>query len=118
MEGRRPTMDEAILSLRKATSLSATPIFITLGSLLYVSLAFFGVGPASLQGLAATLLLGSLLAALLVTSLLPNTYKPFYRLFKGFNVWLLRPRKKEAKRMVDNPRSAEPQEATYIGIND
>lgn len=112
------SMDDMILSLRKATSLSATPILITFGAVLYVGLAFFGVGPSGLQGMAAALLLGSLFASLLVTSLLPNTYKPFYRLFKGFNIWLLRPRKKVGKRVVDNPRSAEPQEATYIGIND
>jgi preprotein translocase subunit SecF len=112
------SVDEVILSLRKATSLSATPIFVGLGGLLYVGLAFFGVGPSGLQGMAAALLLGTLFAALLVTSLLPNTFKPFYRLFKGFNIWLLRPRKKAGKRVIDNGRSSEPQEATYIGIND
>lgn len=112
------SVDDVILSLRKATSLSATPIFIGLGGLVYVGLAFFGVGPSGLQGMAAALLIGTLFAALLVTSLLPNTFKPFYRLFKGFNVWLLRPRRKAGKRVVENTRSSEPQEATYIGIND
>ena len=112
------SIDQVILSLRKATSLSATPIFVGLGGLLYVGLAFFGIGPSGLQGMAAALLLGTLFAALLVTSLLPNTFKPFYRLFKGFNIWLLRPRKKAGKRVIDNGRSSEPQEATYIGIND
>ncbi len=116
-KGQGLATDDVILSLRKATSYSATIIFVTMGVWLYVGLAFFGVGPSGLQGLFASVLVGSLFLGLLVTSLLPNTFKPFYRLFKGFNVWLLRPRKR-SRRVVETTRSAEPQEATYIGIND
>lgn len=118
VKDRSMTVDDVILSLRKSTSLSATMIFVPLGVFVYVGLAFFGVGPTPLQGLFAAILIGSLLVGLLVTSLVPNTYKPFYRLFKGFNVWLLRPRKATSRRVVETARSSEPQEATYIGIND
>jgi hypothetical protein len=53
--------------------------------------------------------------------MIPATFKPFHRLFKGVNAWLSFdwiPAKTKAGKSSTSERNNEPQEATYIGIND
>jgi preprotein translocase subunit SecD len=119
VQDRTITLDDVGIALKKATSQSASFIFLSLTSLVYVSLAFFGVGPSVLQGMFAALLLGVGLTALLVTAMIPSVYKPLYRFAQSLQKLLFVPRvSKKQSKVVEEVRSAEPQEATYIGIND
>ena len=118
---RALTQDDFTLSLKKASSQSAGSIFLTLLTLVYLGLTFLAIGPGPLQAMFAALLLGGAFLALFTTAILPATFKPFYRFFKGFNRslsfnWLTRRGAKVAQE--PSKRSSEPQEATFIGIND
>ena len=118
---RRIGIDDSTLALKKASSQSASMIFLTALALVYPGLTFLAIGPGALQGLFSALLLGSALAALFITAIIPATFKPFYRLFKGVNAWLSFdwvPAKTKSDKTSNAERSNEPQEATYIGIND
>jgi hypothetical protein len=115
------TMDDFTMALKKASSQSAAIIFLTCLALVYPGLTFLAIGPGALQGLFSAILLGSGFIALFVTAIIPATYKPFYRFFKGFNNlltfdWI--PAKTKQAKATSSERSNEPQEATYIGIND
>ena len=115
------TIDDSTLALKKASSQSASMIFLTALALVYPGLTFLAIGPGALQGLFSALLLGSALTALFITAIIPATFKPFYRLFKGVNRWLTFdwiPSKNKLGKPSISERSNEPQEATYIGIND
>jgi preprotein translocase subunit SecD len=121
IKDRPVTIDETTLALKKASSQSAAMIFLTGLALVYPGLTFLAIGPGALQGLFAAILLGSALAALFITAMIPATFKPFYRLFKGVNAWLSFawiPAKTKSGKSSTSERSNEPQEATYIGIND
>ncbi len=121
IKDRPVTIDETTLALKKASSQSAAMIFLTGLALVYPGLTFLAIGPGALQGLFAAILLGSALAALFITAMIPATFKPFHRLFKGVNAWLSFdwiPAKTKAGKSTTSERSNEPQEATYIGIND
>ena len=121
IKDRRIGIDDSTLALKKASSQSASMIFLTALALVYPGLTFLAIGPGALQGLFSALLLGSALAALFITAIIPATFKPFYRLFKGVNAWLSFdwvPAKTKSDKTSNTERSNEPQEATYIGIND
>jgi preprotein translocase subunit SecD len=121
IKDRPVTIDETTLALKKASSQSAAMIFLIGLALVYPGLTFLAIGPGALQGLFAAILLGSALAALFITAMIPATFKPFHRLFKGVNAWLSFdwiPAKTKAGKSTTSERSNEPQEATYIGIND
>jgi preprotein translocase subunit SecD len=118
---RKLTMDDFTMALKKASSQSAALIFLTSLALVYPGLTFLAIGPGAFQGLFAAMLLGSGFIALFVTAIIPATYKPFYRLFKGLNQFLSFdwiPAKPNQAKTSTSERSSEPQEATYIGIND
>jgi preprotein translocase subunit SecF len=121
IKDRPITIDDSTLALKKASSQSAAMIFLTGLALVYPGLTFLAMGPGALQGLFSALLLGSSLAALFITAMIPATFKPFHRLFKGVNAWLSFdwiPSKTKSGKPSVSERSNEPQEATYIGIND
>ena len=121
IKDRPITIDDSTLALKKASSQSAAIIFLTGLALVYPGLTFLAIGPGALQGLFSALLLGSALAALFITAMIPATFKPFHRLFKGVNAWLSFdwiPSKTKSGKPSVSERSNEPQEATYIGIND
>ncbi len=119
IKDRKVIVDDYTLAIKKATSQSASFIFVTLLTLLYPSLTFIGIGPSPLQGLFAAVLVGVALTALFVTAIVPISFKPFYQLFKGLNGWITLPVRKNAKRSATTTnRSNEPQESTFIGIND
>jgi preprotein translocase subunit SecD len=119
IKDRKLVIDDYTLAIKKATSQSASFIFVTLLTLLYPSLTFLGIGPSPLQGLFASVLVGVAFTALFVTGIVPISFKPFYQLFKGVNILFTFPVRKNSKRVSSGPtRSNEPQESTFIGIND
>ena len=118
---RPASLDEFTLSLKKASSQLAAPIFLTVLALVYPGLTYLALGPGALQGLFAAILLGSAMVALFITAIIPAVFKSIYRLFSGLNQslsfeWL--PKRKQKLQAEQTTRSTEPQEATYIGIND
>ncbi len=115
------SIDGYTLALKKASSQIAAPIFLTVLSLVYPGLTFLALGPGELQGLFAAILLGSAMVALFTTAIIPAVFKPIYRIFTGLNQslsfeWL--PKGKAKLKPEQTNRITEPQEATYIGIND
>lgn len=118
---RPASIDDFTLSLKKASSQLAAPIFLTVLALVYPGLTYLALGPGALQGLFAAILLGSAMVALFTTAIIPAVFKPIFKLFSGLNQtlsfeWL--PKRKAKLKFEETTRSTEPQEATYIGIND
>jgi hypothetical protein len=118
---RPASIDDFTLSLKKASSQLAAPIFLTVLALVYPGLTYLALGPGALQGLFAAILLGSAMVALFTTAIIPAVFKPIFKLFSGLNQtlsfeWL--PKRKAKLKSEETTRSTEPQEATYIGIND
>lgn len=118
---RPASIDDFTLSLKKASSQIAAPIFLTVLGLVYPGLTYLALGPGALQSLFAAILLGSAMVALFTTAIIPAVFKPIYQLFSGLTQtlsfeWL--PKRKAKVKAEETTRSTEPQEATYIGIND
>jgi preprotein translocase subunit SecF len=118
---RPSSIDDFTLSLKKGSSQLAAPIFLTVLALVYPGLTYLALGPGALQALFAAILLGSAMVALFTTAIIPAVFKPIYRLLGGLNQalsfdWL--PKRKTKTKTEETTRSTEPQEATYIGIND
>jgi hypothetical protein len=118
IKDRKLIVDDYTLAIKKATSQSASFVFLTLLTLLYPALTFVGVGPSPLQGLFASVLVGVALSAWFVTGIIPISFKPFYRLFKGVGSLITLPVRKANVKVTTSGRSNEPQESTFIGIND
>jgi preprotein translocase subunit SecF len=106
---------------KKAVSQSASILYVTVGLFAYVALNFFGFGPAPMSPLFAGLTIGVGIALLLVFGLLGPWSLCLAKTFAKWNLAskLPKPTKKTRKRKpVTEVKSAEPQEATFIGIND
>ena len=79
-------------------------------------LFFFGFGVTGFHNIYLISIFGSAIALLLVTVLYVPVSNWLMKLFKGINFkWLPKP-KKNKKAVVK--KSAEPEEAIFIGIND
>ena len=94
------------------TCVSAVAIFVG-----WMALGFFGFGPDGSAWIYGLLFVGVVLATAVVTILLAPISSIFFKLFKGVNI-KRKPRKnkKIASRKIN--KSAEPEEAVFIGIND
>ena len=85
----------------------------------YVTLNFFGFGPATMSPLFAGTTVGLGVALILILSLLSPISLWFAKIFAKWNLESKMPKRKPRRRKgVSEPRSAEPQEAIFIGIND
>ena len=114
---REVTLEKRNEFFIKAASYSATTAFefITIG--IFLPLNFFGFGPFSTSVTYILLGIGLLLGMLIMYALLPMVSMFFIKLFG--NIKLERKpgkNKKKAKKIVK--KSAEPEEAVFIGIND
>ena len=104
----------------RATSLSYSAILLAAILGIYIGINFFGFGPAKNAWLFLILVVGVIVSVLFVTTLLGPTSQLFYKLFSKINTEKItakfqRKKKKKATAVV---RSAEPEERTFIGIND
>ncbi|MCQ2802095.1 MAG: hypothetical protein MJ225_00185 [Bacilli bacterium] len=101
---------------KKAVALALAPIVTILVIVIYLLINFFGFGPSA----NALPFLGSILAALIASGLIVVTYMPLANLlFKWFSkVHIERKPRKNKKAKVVKQKSAEPEEAIFIGIND
>ena len=105
----------------KATSIAFTGIITAATLATYIALNFFGFGAVNNSWMFLVLLASILLVVFLETVLMGPVSQFFYKLFFKVNIKKftnLFKRKKKKKAVVKAPRSAEPEERTFIGIND
>lgn len=100
----------------KANSHAFTPVIIVTVLAVYLAINFFGFGAAQTSSIYLVIIVGLLLSALIISTLLAPLASGLYnKLYKAEGA---KPRKaKKTKKVVRN-KSAEPEEATFIGIND
>lgn len=106
----------------KAVGTVATPLLVLTFLVGYIGINFFGFGPSAYALTFAAVALGVCLSALFVTSILIPTANSLEKLFARFNVSNKLPRSARARarqeKAASKNKSAEPQEAVFIGIND
>ncbi|MFA5236102.1 MAG: hypothetical protein WC399_04610 [Bacilli bacterium] len=103
----------------KAVSHSAALIYVAGGLSFYAALNFFGFGPAAMGPLFAGTTVGLGVALILLLALLSPISLWFARVFAKWNLQSKLPKRKARRAKPSNePKSAEPQEAVFIGIND
>ena len=99
-----------------ATKYACTPIIITLAIVAFFLIVFFGFGPQATSYIYLNVLFGLLLGFLSVVMMFGPLAQFFYKLF--FGVKIERPTSKKSKKKQKVHKSAEPEEAIFIGIND
>ena len=101
----------------KANSIAFTPIIVATVLAIYLGINFFGFGLQATSALFLTIIVGMLLAALFVSTLQGPTSALFYKWFYR-DPATIKPRKSKNSKKVARKKTAEPEEATFIGIND
>ena len=104
----------------RATALAYTPILLLTILMIYIGVNFFGFGAAGNSWLFLIMIVGALAAMFFGTVLFGPIAQLFYRLFSRVNVEKFTNlfKRKKKKNVTKAPRSAEPEERTFIGIND
>ena len=102
---------------KRALGIAMTPVFATvvLGAYLFVN--FFGFGPGVISYLYLACLIGLIITVTLVIFAYIPLSNVFYKAFSGINFEPKIRKGKKGKAPVKN-KSAEPEEAIFIGIND
>ena len=105
--------------MKKALGISSTPITIAFIMALYLGVNFFGFMFTSVSWIFLLIILGVCVATALTLIVYPAFAQWLYGLFSKINI--ARPQK-ESKKKKNRPvrvkKSAEPEEAIFIGIND
>lgn len=104
----------------RATSLSYSAILLVAILAIYIGVNFFGFGAAGNAWLFLIMVVGVFAAVLFGTTLFGPIAHLFYKLFSKVNVekFTSKFKRKKKKKVINTPRSAEPEERTFIGIND
>ncbi len=106
----------------KAVATTGTPLLVLTFLVGYIGINFFGFGPSVYALTFAGIALGVCLSALFITSLLIPFANGLEKLFGRFHFTAKKPTSARAKarqeKQVSKNKSAEPQEAVFIGIND
>ena len=100
---------------KRALGISYTPILIAAVVASYLFINFFGFGPASASYIYLVGLIGFIITLVYFSILYVPVSNFFYKLFKGVQFPKLQ---KKAKKEKPKQKSAEPEEAIFIGIND
>ena len=105
------------LLIPKSVNTSFTPIMTISVVSFFTSAFFIGFGPAEQSLVFLAIAFGSAVSLLTVTSLLGPT---FFAIRKGFNNVSVKKEHKveKQKNSTEQHKSAEPEEAIFIGIND
>ncbi|MCI6329483.1 MAG: hypothetical protein MR775_01480 [Erysipelotrichaceae bacterium] len=119
-DNKNATDEERKEIVKKATSLSAAPLFITSILLAYLAIDYFGFGNKSFSIIFAGMLLSIVIAALFVTTLLGSLSEGFRNKFKNIKLPTIKidRNKKQRIKMQNKPKTSEPEETIFIGIND
>lgn len=104
----------------RATSLSYSTVLLTAILAVYIGINFFGFGPANNAWLYLILVVGVIVSVFFITTLLGPIGQLFYKLFSKINTEKIAEKfkRKKKKKVAPVVRSAEPEERTFIGIND
>ena len=104
----------------RATALSYSSILTVAVLSIYIGINFFGFGAAGNAWLYLIFAVGIIASLFIVTVLYGPLSQLFYKLFSRVNLEKFTSRFKRKKKKAVNkaPRSAEPEERTFIGIND
>ena len=113
---RDTSIEHRVELSKKAMGMAFTPVLASAVIGLYLLIDFFGFGVASASYLYLTAIFGGLLALGLVAVLYVPAANLLYKLFSNVN-FNIKPREKKNKK-VATKKSAEPEEAIFIGIND
>ena len=101
----------------KATALSSTPITIAFIMALYLGVNFFGFMFTNISYIFLAVILGVSIATALTLVCFGPLAQVFYKAFSGVKIIKPKAKKKKARPVRVN-KSAEPEEAIFIGIND
>ncbi|MBR5997374.1 MAG: hypothetical protein IK028_05080 [Bacilli bacterium] len=101
----------------KATALSSTPITIAFIMALYLGVNFFGFMFTNISYIFLAVILGVSIATALTLVCFGPLAQVFFKAFSGVKIIKPKAKKKKARPVRVN-KSAEPEEAIFIGIND
>ena len=101
----------------KATALASTPITVAFVIALYLGVNFFGFMMTPAAWIFLAIFLGAIISTVVVLVCFGPLAQAFYKLFSGVQIIKPRAKKKKARPVRVN-KSAEPEEAIFIGIND
>ena len=107
--------------MEKATSLAFYPMICVSAVAFYLAINFYGFGDLMIGKILLVIALGMLFALLMVTFLFGPLSQFFYKLFFKVDTEKIASKfksKKKAKKVQTKAKSAEPEEYTFIGIND
>ncbi len=104
----------------RANSLAYSSILLLSVLAIYIAINFFGFGASGNAWMFLVLVIGVILAAFLETTLYGPVAQFFYKLFSKVNTDKITNffKRKKKKKVIKQPHSAEPEERTFIGIND
>lgn len=107
--------------MEKATSLAFYPMLAVFGVAFYIAVNFYGFGDNKIAWIILVCALGMVLALLAITALFGPLSQLFYKLFFKVDTDKITSKfksKKKVKKVQTKNKSAEPEEYTFIGIND
>ena len=104
----------------RANSLAYSAILLLAVLAIYIAINFFGFGASGNAWMFLTLVVGVVLVTFLETTLYGPVSQFFYKLFSRVNMEKFTNlfKRKKKKKVIKTPHSAEPEERTFIGIND
>ena len=101
---------------KRAIAIAATPIFSATIITLFVAVVLMSFGPALSSYLYIALIFGAAIALVATLYTLVNFSNVLYKAFS--NIKIDRPEKRKKGKTAPKQKSAEPEEAIFIGIND
>ncbi len=106
--------------LVKASSLCASTLFISSILSAYIAINYFGFGYKSMAPIFAGMLISIVLSALFATTLLMPTSELFAKWFRKIKLPTIKidRAKRQRIKMQNKPKTSEPEETIFIGIND
>ena len=104
--------------LKKANSYGAAEAVLFALLAAYIAIIYFGFGPSAFNAPYLNILLGSFLAIILSLVLLAPISGLLAKLFSKIQIKLPKRKKRTGHLQEKKSRSAEPEEAIFIGIND
>ena len=104
----------------RANSLAYSSILLLSVLAIYIAINFFGFGASGNAWMFLVIVIGVILVAFLETTLYGPVSQFFYKLFSKVNTDKITNffKRKKKKKVIKQPHSAEPEERTFIGIND
>ena len=104
--------------MKRAVGIASTPMTISFIIALYLGVNFFGFMPNNVSWIFLLVILGVTIAIALSLTLYGPCAQLLYKWFSKINIAKPKANKKKKARPVRVKKSAEPEEAIFIGIND